>query len=188
MRYLIAGLFSLLATVGAAEDEWVYGPDQIKITAVTLADYAKRGCWTNLKESREYLEEQLKAVQYELLYDPSADWVKKEDRDRALEIVSNLPSDVSPAVRSAMYLNMVQQNAYEVRIRVTANRMSSGQCYGGARVGLYRYVGGHHVDQLQSAGFIFLEQIFVNSENLNIPVLDLAKAFAHYLKTGEVED
>ena len=66
--------------------------------------------------------------------------------------------------------------------------MSSGQCYGGARVGLYRYVGGHHVDQLQSAGFIFLEQIFVNSENLNIPVLDLAKASAHYLKTGEVED
>lgn len=188
MRYLIAGLFSLLATVGAAEEEWVYGPDQIKITAVSLADYAKRGCWTNLKESREYLEEQLKAMQYELLYDLSPDWMKKEDRDRALEIVSNLPSDVSLAVRSAMYLDMVQQNAYEVRIRVSANRMNSGQCYGAARVGLYRYAGGHNADHFQSVEFIALDQIFVKNKNLNIAVLDLAKAFAHYLKTGEVKD
>ena len=166
----------------------MYGPDQIKITAVSLADYAKRGCWTNLKESREYLEEQLKAMQYELLYDLSPDWMKKEDRDRALEIVSNLPSDVSLAVRSAMYLDMVQQNAYEVRIRVSANRMNSGQCYGAARVGLYRYAGGHNADHFQSVEFIALDQIFVKNKNLNIAVLDLAKAFAHYLKTGEVKD
>ena len=188
MRYLIAGLFSLLATVGAAEDEWGYGPDQIKIAAVILIDHAKRGCWTNLRESREYLEEQLRSARYELLNDPDANWITEEDRNTALGLISNLPSAISPAVRSGMYLNMIQQNVYEIKIRVVANRMNSGQCYGGARVGLYRYVSGHDVDQYQSVEFIYMDQIFANSENLNIPVLDLAKAFAHYLKTGEVKD
>ena len=191
MRYLIAGLFSLLATVGAAEDEnakMYYTPDQIRISKVSIQDLAKDACWTNLTEVRQYLEEQFRIRGYELLNSQNADWITDEQRTLVDRTMRKLPDELPNEDRKAVFLNMIQDNVYDAFIRVTSNRSSFGDCFGSARIGLSRYVGGHTEDQSVYVEYTYLSQTLLERNNLNTELIELSKQFVSYIATGTYED
>ena len=67
MRSIFAVLLSLFATGVFAEEannKPVFSSANISVTETKLEDNATDGCWTNLKQSREYLDEQFKMNGY----------------------------------------------------------------------------------------------------------------------------
>ena len=67
MRSIFAVLLSLFATGVFAEEannKPVFSSANISVTETKLVDNATDGCWTNLKQSREYLDEQFKMNGY----------------------------------------------------------------------------------------------------------------------------
>ena len=187
MRALFACVLSIFASVTIAEDlPHYFTPDQIKIGSVTLEDNATNGCWTNLKESREYLEEQFRLNGYKLM-DEDALVVPEEERRRVGDIVRSLVSEAPQSVVKSAYLTMLQGNRYDANIKVHATRSKAGLCIGTIRVSIQRILVGHHEDVVYTVDVDYLDNIYSQSGNLNIEVLDLAKSFVKYLQTGKVE-
>ena len=187
MRTLIAFVLSIFASVALAEESPdLYIPDQIKIGDVSLDDRATGGCWTNLKESREYLEEQFRLNGYELL-DEDALVVPEEERRRVGNIVRRLANEAPTNVVKSSYLTMIQDNRYDAVIKVLASRTPAGYCVGSLRVSITRILVGHHEDIVHNVDVMYLYQVFSENSNININVLDLSKTFVKYLKTGKFE-
>lgn len=187
MRNLFACVLSIFASVAIAEDRPHYfNPDLINIGSVTLEDNASNGCWTNLKESREYLEEQFRLNGYELM-DEDTLVAPEEERRRVGNVVRSLVNEAPQSVVKSAYLTMIQGNRYDANIKVHATRSKAGFCVGTMRVSIQRILVGHHEDVVYTVDVDYLENIFSEQGNLNIKVLDLSKSFVKYLKTGKFE-
>ena len=188
MRTLFAGFLSMIASVALAEDRpHMFTPDQIKIGEVALHDRATGGCWTNLKESREYLEEQFRLNGYELL-SKEALIAPEEERKRVGNIVRSLANEDAPSsVVKGAYLTMLQHNSYDAMIKVLASRTPAGFCVGSLRVSINRVLVGHHEDVVHKVDVMYLDQVFSENSNVNIIVLDLSKTLVKYLKTGKLD-
>lgn len=188
MRLLFVYFLVHFASAASAETLNVYSPEQIQIGKVTLDDDAVSGCWTNLKESREYLEEQLRLNGYTLMETSVTEkWVTEEERHNASETAKSLPDTTPTNVVKSAFLTMIQKNLYDVQIQVHATRTNAGKCFGSVRTSLKRFSVGHHEDAVVDADFTYLSQIYIGKNNLNIEVLDLSKSFVGYLRTGELE-
>lgn len=189
MRTILTALLMTLATqVAAEETSSIYSSDKIRISSVEIYDLAKQGCWTNLTESRQYLEEQLRIGGYTLLDSPNGDWVTEADKVRAGRSVAKIANDISEADSHALFLRLIQGDVYEAFIRVNADLSTNNLCYGGIRIGLSRYIASHEVDSSKNIEFTYLDQIVLKSGNLNIPVLELSKQFVRYISTGSFEE
>ena len=62
MRTLLMLLFTVFATQASANLMTIDDLKNLKYIEVLIDDKAKDGCWTNLRESREYAEEKLRSV------------------------------------------------------------------------------------------------------------------------------
>lgn len=187
MRALFAVFLSMIASVALAEERpHLFTPEQIKIGEVSLVDNAKNGCWTNLKESREYLEEQFRLNGYELL-SQEALIAPEEERRRVGNVVSRLVDEAPQSVVKGAYLTMIQDNRYDATIKVHAVRTTAGSCIGTMRISIQRILVGHHEDVVTTVDVDYLENIYSEPDNLNIEVLDLSKSFVKYLKTGHLD-
>ena len=62
MRRLLMLLFTVFATQASANLMTIDDLKNLKYIEVLIGDKAKGGCWTNLRESREYAEEKLRSV------------------------------------------------------------------------------------------------------------------------------
>lgn len=62
MRTLLLLLFTVFATQASANMMTIDDLKNLKYIEVVIDDKAKNGCWTNLRESREYAEEKLRSV------------------------------------------------------------------------------------------------------------------------------
>lgn len=188
MRTLFAGFLSMVAVVVTAEEQPnLFTPDQIKIGEVALDDRATDGCWTNLKESREYLEEQFRLNGYELR-DEEALIAPEEERRRVGNVVRSLANeDAPPSVVKGAYLTMLQDNSYDAMIKVLATRTTGGYCVGSLRVSIQRVLVGHHEDVVYKVDVDYLDLGFSENSNVNIIVLDLSKSLVKYLKTGKID-
>lgn len=192
MRTFFIALLSLLASKAVAEgptiEELQFGPDDIRISNVIIRDMASDGCWTNLTETRMYLEEQLRIRGYTNLNSPNGEWITDEERERAAIIARDLPRDVEEHHRQALFGSIIQSNVYEAVIRVNAARSKSGFCYGGTRIGLYRWTIAHTEKVSTPVEIQYVDQIFINTDNLNIPIIELSKQFVDYISTGSFKE
>lgn len=67
MKNFIAALLLMILTFGNASAQYVgkdVAPEAVGPIEVTITDGAKGGCWTNLREVREYTEEKLRIKEY----------------------------------------------------------------------------------------------------------------------------
>ena len=180
MRTLLVVFLSMFAVIVTAEEKPnLFSPDQIRIAKVTIQDRATNGCWTNLKESREYFEEQFRLNGYEIIPEEYHK-VPKAEQERVSDVVLNLGSETPMHVIKSAYMTMIQDNRYDAKLRVYAARTGIGQCVGTMTASIQRYIIGHHEDAVSQVNVESLEQAFSDGDNLNIPVLDLAKTFVKY--------
>ena len=187
MRTFFAIFLSMIASVALAEERpHLFTPDQIKIGEIRLDDRATGGCWTNLKESREYFEEQFRLNGYELLSEVAL-IASEEERKKARKVVRSIAGEVTTSVYKSTYYNILQDNRYDAMVRVLASRSSTGLCVGSLRVSLQRVIVGHHEDIITHVDVEYLDQVVAQSNNVNIIVLDLSKTLVRYLKTGKLD-
>lgn len=62
MRTLLMLIFTVFATQASSNDMTIDDLRNLKYIEVKINDLAEDGCWTNLRESREYAEEKLRSV------------------------------------------------------------------------------------------------------------------------------
>ena len=186
MRYLLPIILSSICSATFAEQESPYTPEEIVIVDVRLDDDATGGCWTNLKESREYAEEQLRLNGYKFLGIQNGDTIAtEEDKAAATKFMRQLGGDTEEHLLYGAYLHHIQQNKYSVMLSVSASRSTSG-CYGFVSVDLTRYAVGHSRPASSEVSYTYTKKIFSNVQNANIVMLDVIKAFVKYIKSGSV--
>lgn len=186
MRFLLPIILSSICSVSFAEQESPYTPDEIAIVEVRLNDDATGGCWTNLKESREYAEEQLRLNGYKFLGIQNGDPIAtEEDKAAATKFMRQLGGDTDEHLLYGAYLHHIQQNKYSVMLSVSASRSSAG-CYGFVSVDLTRYAVGHSRPASADVSYTYTKKIFSHKQNANLVMLDVVKTFVKYIKTGSV--
>lgn len=187
MRLLFAVLLSLFATSIFAEDEDnkpVFSSANIGVTEATLIDNAEDGCWTNLKQSREYLDEQFKMNGYkQVVRGDEFGYLTEEEFTLVNRTMAKLPDEMPEHAAYAAYLAMMQKNNYEPTISVLAYRNEFGRCYGFIQLSLNRWVASHHVNKSHIVELTYHRQVFMNADNVNGIVLNMAKEFVKYLQT-----
>lgn len=167
--------FGLTTTISA--NEKFFTPKLIGTVQVHLSDRAVNGCWTNLKETREYAEEQLQMYGYtvakhKLLEHPDT----KETLDLYKPLVMGLPEPFSEEDRYNILLDVMQKDRFILVIEVNAERSRSG-CFGATRVTLERMTMGFHNRALMKAIAAEFDTVGVNYQNFNIAILDNVKTF-----------
>jgi hypothetical protein len=189
MRSIFAVLLSLLATGLFAEEENnkpVFSSANISVTETKLEDNATDGCWTNLKQSREYLDEQFKMNGYkQVTMGDEYGYLTKEEFTLVNRTMAKLPDELSEYERYSAYLAMMQKNYYEPTISVLAYRNDLGRCYGFIQVSLNRWVAAHHINKSYVVEVNYNRNVFMNADNVNGIVLNMAKEFVKYLQTTE---
>ena len=114
-------------TTAISANEKFFTPKLIGTVQVHLSDRAVNGCWTNLKETREYAEEQLQMYGYtvakhKLLEHPDT----KETLDLYKPLVMGLPEPFSEEDRYNILLDVMQKDRFILVIEVNAERSRSG--------------------------------------------------------------
>ena len=187
MRSIFAVILSLFATGVFAEEEDnkpVFSSANVSVTAATLVDNADDGCWTNLKQSREYLDEQFKMNGYkQVTRGDEYGYLTKEEFTSVNRTMAKLPDELSEYERYSAYLAMMQKNYYEPTISVLAYRNDFGRCYGFIQLSLNRWVASHHIEKSYIVEVTYNRQVFMNADNVNGIVLNMAKEFVKYLQT-----
>ena len=189
MRSIFAVLLSLFATDVFAEEannKPVFSSANISVTETKLEDNATDGCWTNLKQSREYLDEQFKMNGYkQVTRGNEYGYLTKEEFTLVNRTMAKLPNELAEYERYSAYLAMMQKNYYEPTISVLAYRNDFGRCYGFIQVSLNRWLAAHHVDKSYVVEVDYNRNVFMNADNVNGLVLNMAKEFVKYLQTTE---
>ena len=189
MRSIFAVLLSLFATGVFAEEannKPVFSSANISVTETKLVDNATDGCWTNLKQSREYLDEQFKMNGYkQAVLGDEYGYLTKEEWTLVNRTMAKFPNELAEYARYSAYLAMMQENYYEPTINVLAYRNDLGRCYGFIQVSLNRWIGLHHIDKSYVVEVDYNRNVFMNADNVNGIVLNMAKEFVKYLQTTE---
>jgi hypothetical protein len=187
MRSIFAVILSLFATGVFAEEEDnkpVFSAANISVTETKLVDNAENGCWTNLRQSREYLDEQFKMNGYkQVVLGDEYGYLTKEEFTLVNRTMAKLPDELSEYERYSAYLTMMQKNYYEPTISVLAYRNDFGRCYGFIQLSLNRWVAAHHIEKSYVVEVNYNRQVFMNADNVNGIVLNMAKEFVKYLQT-----
>ena len=177
---------SVVATGVVAEEikQPFFSPTHISVASTKLTDDARDGCWTNLKQSREYLDEQLKLNGYEHVEDAGEyGYLTKAEWTFANRTFTKMPDEIPEHAGYAGYLAMLQKNYYEPTIQVIASRNEFGRCYGFVQVSFNRWVSSHHIERSYNVEVDYIRQIFMNADNTNGIVLDMSKKFVKHVKT-----
>ena len=169
--------FILGLTTATSANEKFFTPKFIGDVQIYLSDRAVNGCWTNLKETREYAEEQLQMYGYtvakhRLLEYPDT----KETLDLYKPLVMGLPEQFSEEDRYNILLDVMQKDRFILMIEVNAERSRSG-CFGATSVTLERLAMGFHNRALMRAIAAEYDTVGVNYQNFNISILDNVKTF-----------
>ena len=169
--------FTLGLITSVSANERFFTSDLVGDIQIYLSDRAVNGCWTNLKETREYAEEQLKmkgytVAKYKLLEHPDA----KEAMDRYRPLVMGLPAQFSEEDRYNILMDVMQADRFLLMIEVNAERAATG-CFGATRVTLERMSMGFHNRALLRAIAAEYDSVGVNYQNFNISILDNVKIF-----------
>ena len=169
--------FTLGLTNTVYANEKFFTSNLVGDVQIYLNDRAVNGCWTNLKETREYAEEQLQmngytVAKHKLLEHPDT----KETLDLYKPLVMGLPEPFSEEDRYNILLDVMQKDRFILMIEVNAERSRSG-CFGATRVTLERMAMGFHNRALMRAIAAELDTVGVNYENFNIAILDDVKSF-----------
>nr|BDD48174.1 hypothetical protein 10 [Paracoccaceae bacterium] len=188
MRSIFAVLLSLFATGVFAEDtednKPAFSAANISVTETKLVDNAENGCWTNLRQSREYLDEQFKMNGYkQVTRGDEYGYLSKEEWTLVNRTIAKLPNEMAEYARYSAYLTMMQKNYYEPTISVLAYRNDFGRCYGFIQLSLNRWVASHHIEKSYVVEVNYNRQVFMNADNVNGIVLNMAKEFVKYLQT-----
>ena len=178
MRALLLLLFTVFATQASANMMTIDDLKNLKYIEVVIDDKAKNGCWTNLRESREYAEEQLKIRGYtittvQLLEHPDAGFAAQ----KYLPLVLKLPEEFSDEDRDNLLVDIAQGNRFSLVIEVLSKRGNGGLCFGSVRVTLERLSFGFSDSLGMRATAAAYANVGTNYQNFNIEVLDSLKAF-----------
>ena len=179
MKHLlvIVLLITGLCTSALAKEKYLT-PENVGDIHVHISDRAVNGCWTNLKESREYAEEQLKMRGYtisevKLLQHPDVEILMKKYEP----LVWKLPEEFSDEDRYNLLLDLLQDNRFVLIIEVLSKRDDGGLCFGATRMTLERLSFGFSDRMGMRAVAAVYANVGVNYQNFNIEVLDSLKAF-----------
>ena len=169
--------FTLGLTTAISANEKFFTPDLVGDVQIYLSDRAVNGCWTNLKETREYAEEQLRmrgytVTEYKLLDHPEV----KEAMAKYSPLVKALPNQFSEEDRYNLMMDVSQGDRFMLMIEVNAERANSG-CFGAIRVTLERLSLGFQNQAILRAIAAELDTVGMNYQNFNISVLDNVKMF-----------
>ena len=174
---IILLLITGLCTSALAQEKFLT-PENVGDVHVRIFDHAINGCWTNLRESKEYAEEQLKMRGYtistvNLLEHPDAGSAAQ----KYLPLVRKLPEEFSNEDRDNLLLDILQGNNFYLFIEVLSKRDKGGLCFGTTRVTLERLSFGFSDNVLMRAVAAKYATVSANYQNFNIEVLDALKDF-----------
>ena len=174
---IIVLLINGLCTSALAQEK-LLTPENVGDVNVFIIDDAVNGCWTNLRESREYAEEQLKIRGYTinefaLLEHTDVDPLMQKYRP----LVGKLHEEFSDEDRNNLLLDIAQGNRFTLLIRVVSQRENVGLCFGSVRVTLERISLGFSNSSPMRAVAAEFYKVGVNYQNINITVLDALKDF-----------
>ena len=169
--------FTLGLTTATSANEKFFTPNLVGDVNLSLSDRAVNGCWTNLKETREYAEEQLKmrgytVTEYKLLDHPEG----VEAIDKYGPLLKTLSKEFSEEDVYNLMLDVTQADRFMLVIEVNAERAATG-CFGATRVTLERMSMGFRNQALMRAIAAEYDSVGVNYQNFNISVLDNIKTF-----------
>ena len=169
--------FTLGLTTAVSANEKFFTSNLVGDVQIYLNDRAVNGCWTNLKETREYAEEQLqmkgyKVAKHKLLEHPDT----QDILNLYKPLVMGLPEPFSEEDRYNILLDVMQKDRFILVIEVNAERSRSG-CFGATRVTLERMTMGFHNRALMKAIAAEFDTVGVNYQNFNIAILDNVKTF-----------
>jgi len=174
---IIVLLINGLCTSALAQEK-LLTPENVGDVHVAIIDNAVNGCWTNLRESREYAEEQLKMRGYtiskvRLFEHPDAGSAMQ----KYLPLVQKLPEEFSEEDRDNLLLDILQGNRFSLVVEVLSKRGDGGLCFGTVRVALERLSLGFSNSLPMRTVAAKYHDVGINYQNFNIEVLDALKAF-----------
>ncbi|KIN60640.1 hypothetical protein Z945_1616 [Sulfitobacter noctilucae] len=118
---------------------------------VTIRDHADGGCWTNIRETRNYAQDQLELVGFNVIEMPERD--------------NGLPHPV------------LRENIAEFKIQVDATRAETGLCHGSINTSFWAAVSPKYNQRKIIIGQIGLDlhTTIYNSDTLNEAMFDSIK-------------
>lgn len=162
IRQFFTSAVALIAFSNAASAEGLWKPSDFDGAYVHIFDNATNGCWTNIRETRSYAEDQLELAGFNLVERPES----KEHEPHPLLI----------------------NNIVEYRIHVKASRQDNGLCIGYLNSSFWASVAPGYDQSKLILGQIGAPYVWAvwNNKNLNQYMFDQVKdTIEEWVQLGE---